>query len=188
MHPEPNAELAALFAADQEDHSAGYAFGTAAYTAMRTRDAARRLRVHVIVDETQTTHPHDLYHAAWILNHGDTPDDAQLAYQLAERAAAAGHKHARWLSAAAYDRWQMYRGLPQRFGTQSVPDGIGYRLWDVDPTTTDEERAAHDVPSLRELQQRAANDSKTLRQPSMDNAPQWLKDGIVRWSKQKSIG
>jgi TPR repeat protein len=179
---EMNTELVALFAADQEDHTAGNMVGTAEYEAMRARDAARRSRVRDIIAESHTNHPHDLYHAAWILNHGDTPNDAEMAYRLADRAAAVGHRPARWLRAAAYDRWQMYQGLPQRFGTQSVPDGTRYRLWPLDGSATDEDRTAHDVPSLRELERRAEEASKTLPQPPMDQAPTWLKDAIARWS------
>jgi TPR repeat protein len=177
-----NPELAALYAADGDDHTAGHKVGTSEYDAMRSRDAARRERVRTILAQTNTNHPHDLYHAAWILNHGDTPDDAEAATRLAERAASAGHHPALWLSAAAYDRWQMYCGLPQRFGTQSVPDGTRYRLWPLDGSATDADRAAHDVPTLRELERRAEEASKTLPQPPIDQAPTWLKDAIARWS------
>ena len=44
----------------------------------------------------------------------------------------------------------MYQGKAQKYGTQFVPDGKRHRLWDVDPTTTDDERAAKHVPSLQE--------------------------------------
>jgi glycine oxidase len=37
----------------------------------------------------------------------------------------------------------MYQGKPQKYGTQFVPDGKRWRLWDVDPTTTDAERVAN---------------------------------------------
>jgi hypothetical protein len=52
------------------------------------------------------------------------------------------------------DRWLLHRGLPQRFGTQYLDLGDGWRLYEVDPATTDEERAAWDVPPLTEARRR----------------------------------
>ncbi len=58
---------------------------------------------------------------------------------------------ARWLAAAAKDRGLMRLGLPQRYGTQyNIADDGAWILWDVDPSTTDEERAAWNVPTLAE--------------------------------------
>jgi len=63
---------------------------------------------------------------------------------------------AMWLKAAAWDRYQMRLGLPQWYGTQFVRDpGEPWRLYDVDTTAvTDEERAAHGVPTLAEQRAR----------------------------------
>ena len=113
-----------------------------------------------------------LYAAAWILNHGDVTEEAALGSRLAGRAAELGRPGARWLAAAALDRSLMYAGLPQKFGTNIVPDGVGWRLWDVDPATTDAERLANDVPVLAEMQARAA--AITDPQPDMAAAPAWL--------------
>ena len=124
---------------------------------------------------------HLLYHAAWLLNHGDAPAEARRAHELAREAAGRGHAPARWLAAAAYDRWCMYEGRPQRFGTQLVPDGVRIRLWDVDPATTDAERAAWDVPPLAEQQRRAERLSRTEAQPPMEDAPAWLRAALARW-------
>jgi hypothetical protein len=76
----------------------------------------------------------------------------------------------------------MYQGKPQKYGTQIVPDGKRQRVWDVEPTTSDTERAEWDVPSLAEMEKRA--DEVTLKEtmPPMDGAPQWLKDALIRWS------
>ena len=73
------------------------------------------------------------------------------ARELALKAAELGHLQlARWLAAAAYDRWLMLQNKPQKYGTQYRSDGDRWKLWDVDPATTDAERAAWDVPSLAE--------------------------------------
>jgi hypothetical protein len=69
---------------------------------------------------------------------------------LAHAAAERGEARVRWLTVAAYDRWLMYQGKPQKYGAQYVADGVQHRLWDVDPSTTDTERAAWNVPPLAE--------------------------------------
>jgi hypothetical protein len=75
---------------------------------------------------------------------------------LALRGVELGCRPARWLAAAALDRWLMATGKPQRYGTQYRRIGSGpFELWQVDPETTDEERAAWDVPPLAEAQRRA---------------------------------
>ncbi len=59
-----------------------------------------------------------------------------------------GHRAARWLAAAAHDRWLMRQGKPQKYGTQYVTEGDRWRLWEVDPATTDQERKEWSVPPL----------------------------------------
>ena len=107
---------------------------------------------------------------------------------LALRSSEFGYRAARWLAAATYDRWQMYQGKPQKYGTNYVYDGRRDRLWDVDPETTDEERAAWDVPPLAEQLRKAEEASRyqilmsesELREFEA-NAPEWLKGALKRW-------
>jgi hypothetical protein len=75
-------------------------------------------------------------------------------------------------------------GRPQRYGTQFVPDGVRHRLWDVEPGTTDEERAAWDVPPLAEQLRRADELTRSGPQPPMDEAPAWLKVATERWTSE----
>jgi hypothetical protein len=65
---------------------------------------------------------------------------------------------ARWLAAAAYDRWLMTGGLPQKYGTQYRFAKGRWVLHEVDPTTSDGERARWDVPPLAEALRRARPD------------------------------
>jgi hypothetical protein len=180
----PVAELAALFAADRTEHGAVPPVGTPEYAALRARDRERRTRALVVLDRLRASGapaPEALYYAAWLLNHGDESGEARLAHDLAREAAERGYAPARWLAAAAYDRWRKYEGRPQKYGTQFVPDGVRYRLWDVEPATTDADRAAWDVPSLAQQLQRAEVMTRTLPQPPLDGAPAWLTDAIARW-------
>lgn len=73
----------------------------------------------------------------------------------------------------------MYAERPQKYGADIVPDGVGWRLWDVDPATTDAERLANDVPTLAEMQARAA--AITAPQPDMAGAPDSLRRAMRRW-------
>src|SRR5262245_6930017 len=119
----------------------------------------------VAADELQAAK--DYYYAAWIMNHGDTPDDARNGHILALRSSELGHRPARWLAAASYDRWQMYQGKPQKYGTNYVYDGRKDRLWEVDPETTYEERAAWNVSPLAE-QLRKAEEANRHQVPMSD--------------------
>jgi hypothetical protein len=114
--------------------------GSPEYAALRARDALRRQQVNEVLRQRSDLSADQLFAAAWILNHGDTVEEAGAAHELAKRATEKGLAPARWLAAAALDRSLMYAGRPQRYGTNIVPDGVRYRLWDVDPDTTDAER------------------------------------------------
>jgi hypothetical protein len=188
-----NQELRDLFLADQADRRANTAYDTPEYWRLRARDAQRRQRVKELLVQDVVSAPDDYFHAALILQHGDTLEEIWQAHALAQRAAelgatpSMGAKDSRWLAAAALDRWLMYQGKPQQYGTQFVPDGTRWRLWDVDPATTDEARAANHVPSLQEQLQQA----ERLTQEGgfvveKDKAPEWLRGALERWEREGS--
>ena len=95
-----------------------------------------------------------------------------------------GSKDSPWLAAVALDRWLMYQGKPQKYGTQFVPGGKRWRLWDIDPSTTDAERAANHVPSLQEQLQQAERSTQELGQLPGEKAPQWMKEALERWERE----
>lgn len=134
--------LRELFAADQQDRrERKYGPETA------KRDQARLQRARELVSDGELEDAEDHFYAAMIFQHGSSIDDYWTAHELSKTAAEMGHERARWLAAASYDRWLMHQGKPQRYGTQFVSMGGGPRhLWEVDPATTDEERAAWGVP------------------------------------------
>jgi hypothetical protein len=177
-----NNELASLYKADRQERTNQPMVNTDEYKAMRKRDLERRERVMEMVAADELHSAEDFFHAASIMNHGDTIDDARNAQLLALRSSELRHRPARWLVAVTYDRWQMYQGKPQKYGTNYVYDGRKDRLWDVDPQTTDDERAVWDVPPLVE-QLRKAEEANRHKSPMSENelkefeasAPQWLK-------------
>jgi hypothetical protein len=188
-----NQELHDMFVADQEERNNHPAYDTPEYWQLRERDAARRQRVQELIAQGLLTEPDDYFHAALIFQHGETLEDIWQAHELARKAAemgatqAMGYKDSRWLAAAALDRWLMYQGKPQKYGTQFVPDGKGWRLWDVDPGTTDAERAANHVPSLQEQLKQAerfTREDPHAGRIEMDKAPDWLKEALERWAQE----
>ncbi len=176
--------LKRLYEEDLREHAAVPPVGTGEYGQLRARDRVRRAAARDALEDLRregVASAQDLYHAAWLFNHGDAPEEARLAHEWAREAADRGLDRARWLAAAAYDRWRMYEGRPQKYGTQFVPDGTRYRLWDVEPDTTDAERAEWDVPTLRVQLERAERMTREESQPPMEGAPAWLKSAIARW-------
>jgi len=181
-----------MFVADQADRADHPAYDTPEYRQLRERDAGRRQHVKELLDQGQLTAPDDYFHAAFIFQHGETLEEIWQAHELARRAAemgattAMGSKDSLWLAAAALDRWLMYQGKPQKYGTNFVPDGKCWRLWDVDPSTSDAERAANHVPSLQEQLKQAERFTEELGQPPREKAPEWMKEALERWEREDS--
>jgi hypothetical protein len=130
-------------------------------------DSRRRRRLRRLMQSGALQAGEDYYHAAMLLQHSPRARDYWQAHQLAERAVELGHRPARWLVAASLDRWLLAQGRPQKYGTQYIPAdrprwvwwvwwGVRrVRLWDVDPSTTDEERRTFGVPPLAEARAQA---------------------------------
>jgi hypothetical protein len=152
-----NTELQALFEQDRVDRSVFFEqLEHEQLQQVLQRDRARRQRVEELMGSEALQAPEDYFHAAMVFQHGETLDNYWRAHELAKRGAELGHPNCRWLAAAAYDRWLMNQGKPQKYGTQyTANEDEPYRLWDVDPTTTDDERATWDVPPLAEALRQA---------------------------------
>jgi hypothetical protein len=151
-----NEELQALYEQDQADRQAFEQLNRKQRQQVFKRDRKRRQRVEKILRSEMMQAPEDFFHAAMIFQHGEKLEHFWKAHELAKKGAELSHPNCRWLSAAAYDRWLMKQGKPQKYGTQyTARENKPYRLWDVDPTTTDEERAAWNVPPLAEALRQA---------------------------------
>jgi hypothetical protein len=188
-----NQELRDLFVADQGERRGDIGPDSPEYGPMRERDAQRRKRVQELLAQEGVSAPDDYFHAALIFQHGETLSEIWRAHELARTAAdlgasaSMGAKDSPWLAAAALDRWHMYQGQPQKYGTQFVPDGKRWRLWDVDPATTDAERTANHVPTLQEqLKQAERYTQDGGFSLEKDKAPGWLREALERWEREDS--
>ncbi len=167
-----NKELQALYEEDQADRRAFEQLDQEQLQQVLQRDRARRQRVEELVGSEALQAPEDYFHAAMVFEHGETLEHFWQAHELAKRGAELGHPTSRWLTAAAYDRWLMHQRKPQKYGTQYTARGDEpYRLWDVDPSTTDEERAEWNVPPLAEAL-RQAEEHTRRRERGKQEVPQ----------------
>ena len=97
----------------------------------------------------------DFYHAAFMFQHGEQPDDYMMAHTLATIANGRGSRDATWIAAATLDRYLQNIGQRQIYGTQyrSTADG-GLTQDACDKTLmSDALRAAMGVPPLAEQEQ-----------------------------------
>ncbi len=138
-----------------EDQAARMA-ETIDWAVLEPQDAARRAEVMSYLEGGSLTTGADFYHAAFIFQHGDCPEHYKLANRLAAKAVVLGYD-ARWIYAAALDRYLLSVGKRQRFGTQYTSyDGCTYVLEPTDPKVSDAYRALYGVPSLAAAEEGAA--------------------------------
>lgn len=105
-------ELRYLHRMDQQDRATGR------FLLDGNRDKARLLRVLALDSAGLLDTPEVQYHAGLILQHGHTSQHYRRAYELFAHAAKANVPNAEALSHAAYDRWMLSIGKPQKYGTQ----------------------------------------------------------------------
>jgi hypothetical protein len=150
--PADDERLATLYAEDQADRR-----GAIDWAKVRPRDVARRQEVEALLAKSAAKTGRDFFHAAMVFQHGDTVGDLARARDLATEAVRrdATLTTAKWLVAAATDRWLMRQDLPQRYGTQFVRGDAGWSLYAVDPSVSDDERLDAGVPPLADARRRA---------------------------------
>lgn len=142
-----NIELYRMFSQDQADRQPPIN-----WEVVTKRDEERRTRAWEMIRNDSLKVADDYFHAAIILQHGRDSTDYHMAYQLASKAAELDttHNTAKWLSAAAKDRYLWSIGNPQWYGTQYKQLESG--KWTIQPidttAVTDKERKTLNVPPL----------------------------------------
>lgn len=156
-----NAEMTAIFVADQaaRDHPAAID-----WKILWPADAARRVQTQALLDAGKLNSADDFYHAAYVFQHGDQPEDFLKAHALAIVATARGKPEATWIAAATLDRYLQRIGQPQIYGTQFLhPPG---QKWTQEPyrrdLLSDAVRQASDVPPLPAQEEQRKNWERQL--------------------------
>lgn len=141
-----SAEMTRIFEADQaarQNHAA------IDWSVVGKDDAVRRGRTKALLDAGELKSGTDFYHAAFIFQHGSTPDDYLMAHTMAVIAAARGRPDATWIASATLDRYLQNIGQKQIYGTQyQTPKGQPASQEPYDRTlVSDALREALGVPS-----------------------------------------
>lgn len=150
-----NEELTLLYQQDRADRFAWQTLTVEQKKSVGQRDRERSQRVEELVAHGVLQDAADYFHAAMVFQHGGTTERYCQAHELAKKGAELGHTTSRWLTAAACDRWLMSQGKAQKYGTQYTVREGRWILYEVDPETTDAQRAEWNVPTLAQALQRA---------------------------------
>jgi hypothetical protein len=150
-----NPELTAMFEADQGARLGGKVID---WSVLEAQDREHRKRAKALLDSGALSSGDDFYHAAFLFQHGDKPEDYLLAHSLAVIAAARGRADATWIAAATLDRYLQSIGQKQVYGTQyRTPAGQPVTQDPYDRTLlSDSLRAAMGVPPQGEQEKRRA--------------------------------
>jgi hypothetical protein len=148
----PSTRIGRLYESLQADVSAQSSNGVPDMN-IAERHASRAAEVHQMLDKGEITTPKARFQASVILVESGDPDDWKLAEDLAQQAATEGEPLAPRVGAEAIDKQRVFTHAPQRYGTQyEWIAALGeWRVYLLDPTTTDAERKAVGVPSLAEI-------------------------------------
>ena len=151
--------LEELYQADQSDRQIMLErpLTTDEATTIFTNDLNRRQEVYDYIAKGQVTSGEAFYHAALIFHHGDCLEHYEFANKLAAKAVELGSEEAKVIYAVSLDRYLLSIGEKEKFGTQTAFINANDCLDEpnaYDLETTDEERAAYDVPTLEELKKR----------------------------------
>jgi hypothetical protein len=85
---------------------------------VNSRDAMRRAEARLLLEAGELKTAQDFHDAAFIFQHGHSPDDYLLAHILAIEAIVKGDASSKWIAAATLDRYLQTIGQKQVFGTQ----------------------------------------------------------------------
>src|SRR5262245_6746336 len=145
---EPNAEMAAIYKADQAPRQSLESFYANA-TQIDKEDAIRRERARALIDTGQLNAAEDFRLAALVFQHGSEPRDYLFAHTLALIALEKGDRAASWIAAASLDRYLRSIDRPQVFGLQFERNGIDRQTLDSE-LVSDALRKELGIPTLAE--------------------------------------
>lgn len=118
---QPNATMKAIFDADQADREKE----PINWNIVGPADSRRREQTRKLLADGALHTGKDYEEAAFVFQHGSTPDDYLLAHTLAMVAVSKGDAKAIWIAAATLDRYLQNIKQPQIFGTQYRSNNTG---------------------------------------------------------------
>jgi hypothetical protein len=113
-----NPFMRAIFDEDQRVRKDQLQMSAAQWDALSKEDEARRQRTRALLDSDQLHSAEDFRQAAFVFQHGSTPEDFLLAHTLAMVAVGKGDESALWIASATLDRYLQSVDQPQVYGTQ----------------------------------------------------------------------
>jgi hypothetical protein len=160
-----SAEMEKIFEADQNLRQNWQSLSNQEREAIGAGDAGRRLQTRKLLAGGRLHTGEDFKRAAFIFQHGSTPDDYMLAHTLAMVAVANGDASALWIATATLDRYLQSVGKSQVYGTQ-------FTFGERQPATqepysreliSDALRRQLGVPSLADQQKQLAEMSRETK-------------------------
>lgn len=113
------------FKTDQEDRRQLRSYADF-FSELKDRDRRRLQQVKEILSGNKELKSLDKFHAAFVLHHSQQSEDYKLAAGLAAAAAKdpalKDVYEVQWLKKAAYDRWMVSIGEPEKYNTQNKLD------------------------------------------------------------------
>lgn len=110
-----NEEMKRIFDEDQRAREAG---SKTDWKEVNRTDAERRDATRKLLSDGALHTGEDFWRAAFVFQHGSTPDDYLLAHTLAIVALKKGNQDGAWIAAATLDRYLQTVNQPQIYGTQ----------------------------------------------------------------------
>jgi len=158
---EAEAELQALWEADQRDHEEGV-------DKLDKLDAKRAKEGAKYVKAGRVCTPKARYFAAALMARSRDADALMQSYELAKAAMMDGVEGAAWRTAVSYDLWQVSRGLEQRYASQMVSQGGRVCLYPVMADSTDAERVQYGLPTLVDAYRRVLDANGFTREAATE--------------------
>jgi len=116
--PVSSAEMRQVYEEDQRPRQDFTKLSQEQWKAIGKEDAVRRQHTRDLLNAGKLQTADDFREAAFIFQHGETPDDYLLAHTLAMIAVAKGDQGSLWIGTATLDRYLQSIQRPQIYGTQ----------------------------------------------------------------------
>jgi hypothetical protein len=146
-----NTEMQHIFEEDQRPRQNPAELTPERWVVLNKEDAERQRQTRQFLSEGKLHTGEDFSRAAFIFQHGSTPDDYLLAHTLAMVAVAKGTGDAIWIASATLDRYLHSTGKSQIYGTQFKAGSATQEPFNRD-LVSDSLRQQLGVPSLANQQ------------------------------------